>query len=272
MSKPIESIIADLVRETASWDSIDAHFKITQTLFIQIGSTPPKTSVSEEHFIETFRGQKFYKQSEKRSGKEVVGWLGYSDGVRCANVELRRPPQQDKQLSVVITKTFMNEQLTGYVMRPNPLRWHYVGLIPLHDAIAKAAPIGTDRVAGRVCNVFLFSAVPGRQRTQCLVYHLDDATSVPLKVEAFADRDRLKEGVPSWVWEASSFDEVQGFHVALNSHYTGFVIKDKTSPIKQLTDDYKIDVLNYNQSYDAAVFWPAYDEGVSIVDLIERKH
>jgi len=272
MSKPIELVIADLLRETGSWDSIDAHINITQTLFIAIGDNPPKTSVGEEHYIETFRGQKFYRTTENQSGTEVVGLLGYSDGVRCASVEFKRPPEQDQQHSITVTKTFMNEQLTGYVMRPDPLRWHFVGLIPLHEAIVKASQIGTDRVAGRGCDVFLFSAVPGQRGTQDLVYHLDRATSLPLKVEAFANQDRLKSAEPSWIWEAASLDEVQGFHVALSSRYTSFVLTEAASPTKQLTNEYKIDALKFNKSYDASTFWPLYDKGVSINDLIARKH
>ena len=197
-------------------------------------------------------------------------WLGYSDGTRCAYVEFKRAPLRDKQQSITITKTFMDEQISGYVMRPEPIRFHYVGLIPLHEAITKAKNIGSDRVAGRECDIFLFSDVPGNPSRQDLVYHLDASTSLPLKVEAFANRERRESANPSWVWEAGTLDLVQGFHVSLNSRYTSYFVKDGAASTKQLVNEYKIDSLTFNKAHAASTFWPSYDKGVSINDLIAR--
>jgi hypothetical protein len=272
MSKHIDLIAADLLRETASWDSIDVGVTVTQTVFLQIGKNPPQTSVSKERFIETFAGQRYYKRIVPRSHGEEVAWLGYRDGTRCAYVEFKKWPHQGEQHSITITKTFMDEQVTGYVMRPEPLRFNYVGLVPLHEAILKAPRSGSDRVAGRECDVFLLSGVPGRSGHQELVYHLDAATSIPLKVEAFANQDRFKSATPSWVWEATTVDDVQGFHIALNSRYTGFVASEEASSVKSLSEEYKIDEATFNSKHEASSFWPAYDKGTRINDLIAHKN
>src|SRR5579875_3836707 len=246
MSKSIDEIVADLLRETSSWESIRVRLTVTQTLHLQIGKTPPGSSERSEYFIETAKGQKVYRASMDKAAGETVLWLGYCDGARCASVEYEQAPRQDRQHAITITKTFMDEQMTGYTMRPEPLRFHYVGLVPLHEAVQKAARIGSGTIIGRQCTVMLFAGVPGSSGTQDLVYHLDASTSIPLKVEAFANQDRLKASRPSWVWEATSFDEVQGFHVALNSRYTGFIVDGQGNSVKQLTNEYKITSLEFN--------------------------
>ena len=272
MGKSIEAVVLDLVRETASWESIDAHIVVDQHLLVPVGKSQPGRSHGSEHFVETMDGQKYYIKSNEVPGHEHVVLLGYSDGKRCASVTTRNASGQRGQKSITLTKTFMDEQLTGYVMRPEPLRFWYVGLIPLREAVLKAERIGVGHVAGRACDIFLFSAVPGQNGSQDLVYHLDEATSMPLKAEAFANQARLKAGKPSWVWEAITLDEVQGYHVPLNSRYTGFVIREDAGSTAQLTERYTIEAIMFNEPHQASAFWPEFEKGVFVNDLIAKKY
>jgi hypothetical protein len=155
-------------------------------------------------------------------------------------------------------------------MSPEPIRFHYVGLIPLYEAIPGAERTGRSRVADRDCNVFLFRAVPGARSSQDLVYHLDDQTSVPLKVAAFANEARRRADKPSWTWEALTLDEVQGFHVPLKSKYRSFIVSDESPSREKRITDYTIDSVRFNQSFPASTFWPTPEEGVFINDLIEK--
>src|SRR5690606_33001217 len=95
--------------------------------------------------------------------------------------------------TVFVSKTFMNEHATGYAESPQPLQLFHVGLTPLYEAIEHAEHVGEESVVGRACHVFRFPAVPGRNSAQDLVYYLDQATAIPLKVEAFPIDDASGE-------------------------------------------------------------------------------
>jgi hypothetical protein len=270
MAKPIDQIVMELTRES-SWDSIAVQVRAEQTRFVAIGKNAPGAGfVSSERFMETADGERFYEKTDSGRDARVIV-LSYSDGKRCAAVERKRAPYQEEQNSITLTKTFANEQVTGYVMRPEPLRFAFVGLIPIREAVREAERIGDGIVAGRDTAIFLFSGVPSPNVTQDLVYHLDAATSVPLKVEAYANRLRFEAGKPSWVWEAIALDDVQGYHLCLKSRYTYFVVKDDSASIRQLSEDYTIESCKFNDTYPASTFWPAYDKGVFINDLIAQK-
>jgi hypothetical protein len=271
MAKSIEAVAADLVRETASWDSIDIRVTTEQHLLIPIGKNEPKTSHADEQFIETFVGQKYYKKTDGEPGHQHIVFLGYSESKQSASVIFKGSSHDGLQNSITLTKTFMDEQLTGHVMRPEPLRFLYVGLIPLREAVLKAERIGSDRVADRACELFLFKAVPGGSVTQDLLYHLDGATSMPLKVEAFANQSRFQAAKPSWIWEAMTLDNVQGYHISVKSRYTGFIVSEDAASTAQLVNDYSVESIRFNDKYPASTFWPKMDKGVFINDLIVGK-
>jgi hypothetical protein len=271
MEKTIDTIAVQIARETHAADSIEISITLRQELLVVIGSKPPRTKVIRENFIATARGQKFYRRSIESGGSEQTIWAGYSDGNRCASVEYSRPPHEKEQKTITITKTFMDEQLTGYTTRPEPIRFHYVGLIPLYEAITTAERAGRSLTAGRASNVFIFRAVPGTKSTQDLVYHLDDQTSVPIKVEAFANESRRVADKPSWVWEALTLDEVQGFHVPLRSRYKSFIVRDTSASQEKMIEDYTINTVQFNENHPASKFWPVQDNGVFINDLIAKK-
>ncbi len=270
MDKPIDRIVSDLVRETASWDSIEIRMTVKQVHQAYGPKISAGSGTTTEHYIETSSLRRFYKAVQIEPPPDLVVWLGYSDGKRCASVAFHRPPRQAEQQQITITKTFLHEQVFGFVDRPKPIQYQHVGLIPLREAILKAVPSGTSKVANRDCQIFIFKNVPGQRSSQDLVYHLDSATSLPLKIEGFADEAHYRSAQPSSVWQAESLDEVQGFHVPLHSRYATYRY-DGGAAIESLTNRYTIDEVKFNQDTSTMAFWPTYDKGVFINDLIEKK-
>jgi hypothetical protein len=272
MNDTLDAMIANLLRETSGWESIEVQVEISQTLHVAIGRNLPVTGTKIEHLIETAAGQRFFKMKGCAPEEACAFMAGYRDGKRCAYVESKRPPHESEQKSITITKSFMNEQLTGFRHGPSAVALrNFVGLIPIHQALPKAIRMGQSRVMERPCEIFRFPRVPTSQGTCELVYHLDSVTSIPLKVEIFADDSMITAQTPSSIWEATSFDTIQGFHVALNSKYDSFIQRDDRHT-HQLTEVQKVKTIAFNQKYDSSTFWPTYQPSVYINDLIQRNH
>jgi hypothetical protein len=270
VEKSTDAIIAQIADEMLAPESIELTLTERSQYLVEIKGRKPDAGIARDRFIATARGQKLYEGRTLSPGPEQTVWQEYSDGTRCASVTHDRSPDGEHQKSITISNDFMREESGGYVMRPEPIRFHYVGLTPLYEAIPGAERTGRSRVAERDCNVFLFRAVPGARSSQDLVYHLDDQTSVPLKVEAFANEARRRADKPSWTWEALTLDEVQGFHVPFKSKRRGYIVSDESPSREKSITDYAIDSVRFNQSFPASTFWPTLEEGVFINDLIEK--
>ena len=72
------------------------------------------------------------------------------------------------------------------------------------------------------------------------------------------------------MWRAEALDGIQGFHVSLDSRdvadrYEG------PSANERLINHYTIDEIKFNHDVSKVAFWPTYDKGVYIVDLITKK-
>ncbi len=73
------------------------------------------------------------------------------------------------------------------------------------------------------------------------------------------------------MWRAEALDGIQGFHVSLDSRdvadrYEG------PSANERLINHYTIDEIKFNHDVSKVAFWPTYDKGVYIVDLITKKN
>ena len=268
MGKPTEEVVADLTRETASWRTIAAKVTLKQVRHVAIGEAPAGTTLgNSERYAATSFGLRKYGQYAPFEGREVCVRLGYTDGKRSAAVQFRRPPEQDRQRSITITRDFLDEAETGTAAIPMALPY-YVGLVPIRTAIARAEPVGPGRVLDRPCTRYYFAGVAGGGSSQDLVYHLDDATSYPLAIESFANRERYAAGEPTTTWEARRFDEVQGRHVATDSDYTTFLVTAAGARAPMLTDSYHFAEIRFDDPIPVAAFWPNYEPGVRVVDRI----
>ena len=102
---------------------------------------------------------------------------------------------------------------------------------------------------------------------QDLVYSLDRRTSVPLKLVAYTAPERYPSDKPSWIWEAKTLDEVQGFHLAKSSTNTVYKYNKKGTQKVYIQDEFFVDKLIYDQKFPLTTFWPKpFQEGVNVVD------
>ena len=271
MEKPIDAVVADLARETASWTSIAARVSVKQVRHLAVGEAGPGTTTgNREEYLATNHGQKKYAQFARVDDREVCVRLGYTDGARSASVRFQSPPNETRQRAITIAPGFLDEPKTGTAEIPAALPF-YVGLVPIREAIPRARPVGPSRVLDHACTRYLIEGVAEGGTTQDLVYHLDAATSYPLKVESFANHDRFVADQPTTVWEAVRFDEVGERHVATDSKFTTFIEGQGGRRAPLLTDWHHVDGLRFDEAIPAATFWPEYEPGVLINDRIALK-
>ena len=266
--KPLDAVIADLTRETASWQTLTARIFLEQTLYAPIGPSPAGTvTQGRETYVASHTGERRYGQYSLVDDVEACVLLACDDLKSSALVRYLPPPHQLRQKSITISKDFLNESQTGFAAIPTPLPF-YVGLQPIRTAISSASVIGPSQVAGHECTRYLFAKVPGNGSTQDLVYHLDTSTSYPLKVESFADSAQVAAETPFSVWEADRLDEVRQWHVATDSRFTTFAPTSAGGIIPQLVNKYHFDSIRFNTAVPASAFWPRYDPGVLINNTI----
>ena len=269
--KPLDAVIADLTHETAGWMSYSVRIALEQTLHAPVGPNVAGTVTrSREHYLTTRHGERKYGQYAEVGEGEVCVLLGYDDTRRCASVRYQPPPNSTRQKSITITRTFLDEATTGFAAIPAPLPF-YVGLKPIREAIQTAEEVGPSQVTGRDCVRYYFAKVSGRGGTQDLVYHLDAATSYPLKVESFANRAGFAAGTPFSIWEADQFDEVRDYHSVTDSHFTTFAPTQSGGLTPQLVNKYHVESIHFDLAIPNDAFWPKSDPGVFVTDLITGK-
>lgn len=217
------------------------------------------------YFVAQSGGRQRYESFEAGKQGPNYNFVECSDGHRYAAVSFRA--RDGKQRQITISKTSVAERMIGYVRQPEPFIYNYVGLIPLREAILKAEKVGEGEVIHRRCLKYYFREVPGR-RSSDILYSLDAETSIPLKVEHFDNMERFHANSPVSTWEALTFDEVQGYHLVLNSLYKSFRDSEKSEPALQLTNDYHVESIKFDEAIPTSTFWPDFEPGVFVNDLI----
>lgn len=177
----------------------------------------------DQTYLETDRGERCFDERVIIPNEPISHKCSYCDGKRCANI-IFSPQEPDRQSVVTIGHGFMNEPVFGFIDAPPPYRFYHVGLIPLHEAMATAERMGREQVAQRACDLFHFRDVGPPNMKQSLVYALDEETSVPLRIAAYSNPDRVRDRMPNWVWEATTLDRVADRHFPLNSTYASFYL------------------------------------------------
>ena len=270
MPKPIDAVVADLTRET-DWSSLAVDVALRQVRLVEIDGARPGTTVgNRESYLTTASGQRKYAQFSRVEGRDVCVLLGYADGERCASVQFRPAPDQDRPKAVVIGKTFLREAKTGTAEVPAALPF-FVGLEPLRDAIRRATPVGPGRALDRACDRYYFAGVRDGDATQDLVFSLDASTSFPLRVEAFADRPSFDAGRPLTAWEATRLDEVQGRHVAVDSRLSTYGVGPNRRWEPTLVNEYHVTNVRFDAAIPASEFWPRLEPGMLVYDRVAQK-
>lgn len=261
---------ADLVAKKLAWDlesrkSVEVRVRYEITNHEADAKSTPAFNTVVEHYIETATGRRFGELRAIKSGTVTARFSHYADGSKFADVNYI-PDNPDVQSAVMIKRHYFTEERSDRKQIPQPLLFLYVGREPLHEALPKAQFLGKGEVIGRECNAFLFPQVRW-DVPQDQVFFLDQATSIPLKVEAYRDAASRAQKEPMWVWTARSLDEVQGHFLPLKSTETAYG-EDRNSAF---TWDYTVDSIEFDKVYPAKTFWPTIQPGVTVFNEITAK-
>ncbi|GIW85815.1 MAG: hypothetical protein KatS3mg108_0139 [Isosphaeraceae bacterium] len=221
------------------------------------------------HYIETAGGQRFQEVRARLSdGRDKLGGQDYCDGARCAEVMFHEG-DPTRQRSITISSSFAGENSGLETQRPLPLRFLYVGLKPLPQALREGAEhVGQETLLDRPCDVFLFRDVPSTAGKVILRYSLDSATGVPLAIQWFKDQGALQAGTPYRSWQAVRFETREGLPMVVEGKQVTY--RDgSTVPFDQ--SESKVVNLRLNQDYPASTFWPEPQSGVTVRDTFTGK-
>jgi len=260
----LEQIIENLLRQS-SFRSIQLKVDIDQENI----SINPGTFTAHTTYLQTDQGARFfdYKSDPGPTG-HVSHRTHFCDGKKSASIDYKRG-EPERQQQILISHSFGIERNFGFFDAPDPLRWFYVGLTPLAESLPKGERLADGIVIGRSCDVFHFKKV-GSRGPQSLVYYLDKKTSVPLRVSAYADPDRIRKDKPNWTWEATSLDLVSGRSFPLSSTYKAFDVSMGPAGILEsnpsITQKIQVKEVTFDAAIPASSFWPVVQEDVEILD------
>lgn len=230
----------------------------------------------EQDYAELPAGDRFFDEVMAVADGRTNRKTSYCDGSKCANVRYNAN-SIETPLIIELGHDFMSEARFGFRDAPPPLRYNYVGLVAIQEALPTAERQGEEIIIGRRCNLFHFRDVGPAKGKQSLVYALDDETSIPLKVSAYANPSQILERSPNWVWEAASFDTVSGHHIPLSSTYRLFApgVQADSSGVARpvvMTQTISVKEVTFNTVIPKATFWPsAYPPGVTVLDGLRNR-
>jgi hypothetical protein len=262
---PVELAVQRLAWELDVRKSVEVR---AHTEIIQHKPDPQQPQVFDavdDHYIETAIGQRRCDTRYLKAGAAASHYEYFSDGPRAADV-IFSEADVERQASAVIKRRYRMEDRSDRMQRPEPLQFLYVGREPLHKALPRASYVGEYQALERRCDAFLFTQVRW-EVTQDLVYYLDKATSIPLKVESFRNETDRCDNRALWVWTAESFDNVDGHPVTLNCKMIAF--SGESTPA--FTWNIHVRSITFDKDFPAAVFWPALQPGVKVLDTISGK-
>lgn len=272
MPNAAESAAQKLAWEMESWKSIEIRFHED---FVNKDPArkpdEPRTFRSTDHYIETAAGQRVYDtrmttELEKGTGVSIE----YTDGSKCAQLLRTDEGGVAGQEQVTIKRSFYCEN-DGVTYRPDPLKYLYVGLKPLHEDLARAEHLGEGRRLDRPCDRFVFTQVNGKNDQRHLVYWLDRETGITLRFEYYDDAKLRSGGRPDHVWNAQSLDDVGGRHLVMRSQVLQ-LDPEGTDPQRVLVQyDVITDEVVFDRDYPKSTFWPAVTKGTKVFDMIANK-
>jgi len=268
MSNPADLAAKKLAWEMESWSSIE--MKSQEDMVNHTAANDPKQwskAHFEHHYIASAAGERMFKiRITPAAGKEHRQ-TNYFDGARAAGVLDTDSGGWDHQ-QATIKRAFGTEDRIGWSEAPDPLRQFYVGLVPIHKALATAVPLGDARHLDRDCDTFLFPQVKGLQRPVDVVVTLDRTTAVPLKLIIYPTEQARSEERPESTWIAESLDEVEGHHLPLKSTVTHYLA---TGGKESLRVKVVVDEVHYNREFPKSTFWPTFGPDAVIMDQITGK-
>ena len=265
MDQDTTRAVKQLAWELDSRKSVEVRVATKPTLHYPDSGRPRAFDTISEHYIETAAGQRFCDWTGLMSGKIQARSSHYGDGSRFADVDyVQSNPELQNVIS--IKRQYWMEQGSDRKQVPAPLLYLYSGRETLTAALPKTQNLGKAEVMHRACNTFLFPRVSWVV-PQDQLFYLDEATSIPLKVEAFRNKEARENHRPLWVWVAKSLDKVQGHYVTLQSTQTAFGADGEPA----MTWDFNVEKIEFDKDYPRSTFWPKIQPGVTVVDGIADK-
>ncbi|GIW85820.1 MAG: hypothetical protein KatS3mg108_0144 [Isosphaeraceae bacterium] len=268
MEELAQAMAAKLSSLMGSWKSIEIECETTMRFKAPAGGIPGLVdNTMRVRYVETAEGQRFHEASfHLANGQRTSGGRAYCDGQRCASV-MYRDENSIHQDSISISLSFNGESSTLTSQRPLPLRFLYVGLEPLPEALRERAEhVGPSNALGRPCETFLIRDVRLSIGTVLVRPSLDRETAVPLAIDWFKNESTLAAGRPFRTWRATKFEVRDGVPVVTQSRE--LLYQDGTDNPSD-TYDTRVTKLNFNKEYPASTFWPVPQPGVMIFDRIK---
>ena len=149
------------------------------------------------------------------------------------------------------------------------MKYFYVGLTPLPEALPTAKFLGEGRHLRRDCDRFLFSGVTNNQGTLEFVYWLDRESSIPLRVECFdKDADRIEDH-PNYTWSAESIGSFEGHVLPETYSLLRYLSGGPDLETLRFRIDGTVREVHYDRSYPASTFWPTASESTTVVDYVK---
>ncbi|MDX2035077.1 MAG: hypothetical protein SFX72_00400 [Isosphaeraceae bacterium] len=257
-------LVPKLLKNAKSWSSIELTVENTTHQYGTLAKGGVPRFEMRLEYIETDRGQRKLRETQTLGETEGPVTEVFSDGERSALVRYHPVDGKLVQESINVTRSFYSEVLTGYTDRPVPLRYDYVGLVPLHEAIVGARFLGDSEVIGRTCGVFLFPKNRPND-TLDLVYHIDWDHGLPLRVE-YHRTGRAEEGRPNAAWEAKAIEKYDGRPLVSSSKYAAFDTRNGDGRSVTLEIDHSIVSARFDLAYPSTMFWYQAGPGVHVVD------
>jgi hypothetical protein len=221
-------------------------------------------------YVETSDGRRFADMFTKNNDGRETRLKGYCDGEKCAKVVYdMRKDVANPQSRIEIGKSFMNENTFGGVERPAPLNYFYLDKIPLSDMIQPKYYRANGRSIDRPTAVFYFPNVNCSKSKLDLVYEIDVATGLPLKIASFQDQTRADQNKPAWIWTVESLTTVQGI---VFPNKMRLVVFDKDDPSKTyFTVETVTKSLEFNKPHLLEEFRPKLEPGFFVIDTVKNE-
>ncbi|WP_165245196.1 hypothetical protein [Paludisphaera soli] len=258
-----EAIIARVSDDLHWWTSIRIetsetieHSKEAAERFSKDGSKPG--SRRDSRYFETAAGERRLSTSSfLANGKVQRGEDVFKDGK--ATRSYFEPDKPSRPTSVKVRPAFGGETAMGGVDRPVPLKYAYVGRVPLDQALAKARDLGPGEALSAPCDKFMFDDVPGvvGMPPQHHLYYLRQEDSLPVRVESYNGPDPATAR-KIWVWEAEKVDVVQGRPVVVKSVSTAY---EPDGATVRSTRRHEVKYIAFNEEVGAECFRPAVAPG-----------
>jgi hypothetical protein len=260
---------SNLSYKMASWKSVE--LIVRQDLMVR--DRPQDGHLMDHsvtHYIETNHGQRFLDLTMYDSELKVIRHTaGYADGKRFANVDYDRADASKPDI-IFMAHSFRNENESGASARPIPLKYLYVGKSPIYEVLPHATAGGESEILNRPCDVFVFKNVQWTDFKQTLVYHLDRASSFPLRIDSFLSMEAYEAGTPLWIWEALSLEDGKDYSAPVRSQLMSY---DPDTRVTIPSSGYRtkttctVQLVRLDKEFNSSVFWPKQEPGVRMVTL-----